>query len=258
MSDSLNIAILGADGRMGGAVRGALADIDAAVFCAGIVPQGSAYLQQPLYTADLRSALNSCDVLIDFSAPKAAIDAALMMHDVRCRAMVSGTTGFAPAEMAAFDTAAQSVAMVQTGNFSLGVNVLSALVEKAARILGPEWDIDILDVHHRHKVDAPSGTALMLGEAAAKGRDHDLPRVISTERNGPRAAGEIGFSALRMGGVIGAHDVNFASPSESLTLSHRAIDRSLFARGAVRAAIWAAEQKPGRFDMADVLGLNAL
>lgn len=258
MTSPVKIAILGADGRMGRAVASVIERTEGAYLCAAIVAPHSPRASEDGYTSDLRDALNRCDVLIDFSAPKVAIDAALMMHDVKCRALVSGTTGFSASEMAAFDTAGESVAVVQSGNFSLGVNVLTALVEKTARILGQDWDVNVLDVHHRDKVDAPSGTALMLGAAVAKGRGTKLPEKISTNRNGKRKAGEIGFAAKRIGGVIGDHDVSFASMEEGITLSHRAYDRALFAKGAVKAALWAAGQKPGRYDMRGVLGLDNL
>ena len=217
---------------------------------AGLKPLGI------LASTDLRVVLDDCDVLIDFSTPQTAIDAALMMHDVRCGALVSGTTGFSGAEERAFDAAADSVCVVRSGNFSLGVNVLTALVEQAAKALPPEFDIDILDIHHKHKADAPSGTALMLGEAAAKGRDLPAPTARNLRRNQPRKDNEIGFAAMRIGGVIGDHDVSFGSEMETLTLSHSALDRAVFARGALVAALWAAYQNAGHYDMRDVLNIN--
>lgn len=265
MTDTIRIALLGATGRMGlslireihahpraqlcGAIAApAQAGVDVSEM-AGLKPSGI------LVTADLRSVLDDCDVLIDFSTPKTAIDAALMMHDVRCAAMVSGTTGFGDAEERAFDAAGESVCVVRSGNFSLGVNVLTALVEQAAKALPPEFDIDILDIHHKHKADAPSGTALMLGQAAAKGRGQVAPTARGLRRNQPRKDNEIGFAAMRVGGVIGDHDVTLGSEMETITLSHRALDRAVFARGALVAALWAAGQNAGHYDMRDVLGL---
>jgi len=266
MTDKIRIALLGATGRMGLSLIREIHDNPRAMLCgaiaapahkgrdvsemAGLKPSGI------VVESNLRNVLDNCDVLIDFSTPQTAIDAALMMHDVRCDALVSGTTGFSGAEERAFDAAAESVCVVRSGNFSLGVNVLTALVERAAKSLPPEFDIDILDIHHKHKADAPSGTALMLGEAAAKGRGQPAPTTRNLRRNQPRKDNEIGFAAMRIGGVIGDHDVSFGSEMETLTLSHRALDRAVFARGALTAALWAANQKAGHYDMRDVLGLT--
>lgn len=271
MTTPIRIAILGVDGRMGLALVRQIIDHAKAHLVAGIVGKKSPNLgrdigemagMQPFgvaVTKDMRAALNACDVLIDFSVPQAAIDAALMMHDVRCRAMVSGTTGFKPTEEKALARAAESVCLVQSGNFSMGVTVLTALVEQAARALNTGWDAEILEMHHRHKVDAPSGTALMLGHAVAKGRGVDFNKsaVLSRQgQTGARQAGQIGFAALRGGGVVGDHDVMITSELEKITISHSAFDRSVFASGALVAALWAAEQPKGHFDMNDVLGLN--
>jgi 4-hydroxy-tetrahydrodipicolinate reductase len=270
---SIELGILGADGRMGAAVIRAIADQDGVKLGAAITAPGTAALGQdagmvagvgPLdvkLTSDLKSALDACDVLIDFSAPQAAIDAALILagsgHSGRCKAMVSGTTGFTPSEDLAMETACENIALLRAGNFSPGVTALSVLVELAAEKLGTDWDIEILEMHHRHKVDAPSGTALLLGEAAAKGRGVDLSETQVLSRvgvTGERKAGDIGFAVLRGGGVIGRHDVKLANQREMITLSHDAFDRSVFARGAVSAAVWASTQKSGRYSMRDVLG----
>ena len=274
----IKLGILGADGRMGAAVIRAIADRTApdgttVTLGAAFTAPGTTELGQdagelagvgtlgvPL-TSDIKSGLNNCDVLIDFSAPRAAIDAALILsgtgHSGRCRAMVSGTTGFTKPEDEAFETASGHVALLRAGNFSPGVTALSVLVELATEKLGSDWDIEILEMHHRHKVDAPSGTALLLGEAAAKGRGVDLTdaQVLSREGvTGARGEGDIGFAVLRGGGVIGRHDVKLATQREMITLSHDAFDRSVFARGAVSAAVWTAKQKPGLYSMRDVLG----
>lgn len=270
MTDPIRIALLGADGRMGLELVRQVLKHPETQLVAGITAPKSPNLGRDLgemagvhdfgvhLTKDLRRALDLCDVLIDFSSPKSAIDAALMMHDVRCRAMVSGTTGFSESEDRALDVAAQSVCLVQSWNFSPGVNVLTALVENAAKIL-PGWDAEILEMHHNQKADAPSGTALMLGKSVASGRDVDFYKkaVLSREGlTGARTPGEIGFAALRGGGVIGDHEVRLAADLEMITLSHMAFDRSVFAAGALDAAIWASGQPKGVFDMKDVLGLK--
>jgi 4-hydroxy-tetrahydrodipicolinate reductase len=209
-------------------------------------------------SSDIHAALEACDVLIDFSHPKAAIDAALAMHNTRCHTFVTGTTGYTEPEEKALLAAGDSITLLKSGNFSLGVNMLEALVELATDKLRAGWDIEILEMHHKHKVDAPSGTALMLGEAAAKGRGVSLKntQVLSREGRGDaRVEGQIGFAALRGGGVIGAHEVRIASQLEMITLSHDAFDRSVFASGAVTAALWAADKPKGLYDMKDVLGL---
>lgn len=270
---TVQLGILGADGRMGVAVIQAIAEMDGVQLGAAITAPSSPQLGKDAgllagiaasdvaLTADLTTALNGCDVLIDFSAPQAAIDTALILsgigHAGRCKAMVSGTTGFTEAENKALEAAAGTIALLRAGNFSPGVTALSVLVELAAEKLNTGWDIEIVEMHHRHKVDAPSGTALLLGEAAAHGRGVDLNEVQVLSREGmtgARKAGDIGFAALRGGGVIGQHDVKLASDREMITLSHDAFDRSVFARGAVSAAIWLESKKSGLYSMRDVLG----
>lgn len=272
-SMTLQLGILGADGRMGAAVIQAIADNPKVKLGAAMTAPSSPDLGQDAgvtagvgkigvtLSSDLKTGLNDCDVLIDFSAPKAAIDAALILsgtgHARRCRAMVSGTTGFTAPEDEALERASSDIALLRAGNFSPGVTALSVLVELAAEKLGTGWDIEVLEMHHRHKVDAPSGTALLLGEAAAKGRGIALKdhQILSREgMTGARNEGDIGFATLRGGGVIGRHDVKLASEREMITLSHDAFDRSVFARGAVSAAIWLSEQKKGLYSMRDVLG----
>lgn len=201
--------------------------------------------------------LKRASVMIDFTAPAASLD-----HARACAgagvAHVVGTTGFSPDEEKELAGLAEKIAIVKSGNMSLGVNVLAALVEQAAAKLSEDYDIEILDIHHRLKVDAPSGTALMLGKAAAKGRGADFKKHSVYGRHGetgPRARGDIGFAVIRGGGVIGEHRVKFAGDQEVLTLSHSALDRGLFARGAVAAAQWAAGKPPGLYSMRDVLDL---
>lgn len=202
-------------------------------------------------------ALSACDVVIDFTTPAAS--AALAREAAgQGVALVLGATGFTPEQLAAVAAAARTTAIVRAGNFSLGLNMLMGLVTQAARALPAEaYDIEIFEAHHRRKVDAPSGTALMLGEAAAKGRGVSLSQVARHARDGitgERPVEEIGFSVLRGGGIVGEHSVTFAADDEILTLSHSARDRGLFARGAVAAARWVAGRPPGEYDMQDVLG----
>ncbi len=206
-------------------------------------------------------ALALADVVIDFTTPAASVALAQTLSSSGKIGLVLGTTGFSDSDLAVLADAAKTVPMVRAGNFSLGVNLLMGLVERAARALDPaDYDIEILEAHHRRKVDAPSGTALMLGEAAAAGRGLDLSQVAVRTRDGitdPRQTGEIGFSVIRGGGIIGEHSVIFAADEEILTLSHSARDRSLFARGAVAAARWVCQQPPGEYDMQDVLNLKS-
>lgn len=266
----IEVGILGATGRMGLAVLKALQAEPRMKLAAAISEASDPHMGQDIarladlrdigvkVSSDLPAALDMCDVLIDFSAPKPAIDAALAMHERRCHSLVTGTTGYTEVEEKALMSATHDITLLKSGNFSLGVNMLEVLVEKASRALRAGWDIEVLEMHHKHKVDAPSGTALMLGEAAAKGRDVNLKDVQVLTREGrgaPRAEGQIGFAALRGGGVIGAHEVRIASEMEMITLSHDALDRSVFARGAVAAALWAVGQDAGAYDMKDVLGL---
>ena len=174
--------------------------------------------------------------------------------------MVIGSTGLAPDHLRRIAEAATRVPIVRAGNFSLGINLLMGFVAQAARALPPDtWDVEVFEAHHRHKVDAPSGTALMLGQAAAGGRGVDLDKVGRRARDGitgERTPGEIGFSVLRGGGIVGDHSVTFAGEEEILTLSHSGRDRGLFARGAAAAARWVVGRPPGEYDMQDVLGLK--
>lgn len=208
--------------------------------------------------ADLNVAARNAAVWIDFTVPAATLTALEQLPELGARAAVIGTTGFTPAEEARIQAASESLAIVKAGNFSLGVNLLEALVRQAAASLGSDWDIEVLETHHRDKVDAPSGTALMLGDAAAKGRGQPLSDLRSAPYDGAdakRVAGEIGFSVRRSGGVIGDHEVTFGSEREIVSLRHTALDRAVFAQGAIKAAEWAVAQAPGLYDMTDVLGV---
>ena len=205
----------------------------------------------------LDRAWESSDAIIDFSTPAASQALAVAAAARGGPALVIGSTGFTADADAAIARTSTSVAIVKSGNFSLGINLLAGLVEEAARRLPAEdWDIEILEAHHRRKTDAPSGTALMLGGAAARGRDKDSAEISEYGRNGPRSEGTIGFTSLRGGGWVGEHSVILAAEDEIITLSHSARDRRLFARGAVAAALWVRDKPPGLYDMADVLGFG--
>lgn len=248
------IAIAGALGRMGRAVAAAAAEGEVVARFDRPDSIGEGF-------TDSRHALDLADVVIDFTSAAAAAALVRSAAELGRPAFVIGATGFTPAEDEAIREAARRLPIVRSGNFSLGVNILTGLVrETAARLSALDYDIEVFEAHHRRKVDAPSGTALMLGEAAAKGRGVDLGLVRAGSRDGvtgPRAMGEIGFSVMRGGGVIGEHSVIFAAEDEVITLSHSARDRALFARGAVAAARWVVGQPPGLYSMQDVLGFTA-
>lgn len=245
------IAIAGALGRMGQAVAAVAGEAVTARFDRpGVVADG-------LVTQ--AEALDQCDVIIDFTQPESSVTLAGLAASRGRPALVIGATGLSDDQRAAIAMAAESVPVVLSGNFSLGVNILTGLVRQAAGLLAAaDYDIEVFEAHHRRKVDAPSGTALMLGAAAAAGRGVPLAEVRRAARDGitgPRVTGDIGFSVLRAGDLIGEHSVIFASDDEVLTLSHSARDRGLFARGAVAAARWIIGRPPGLYDMQDVLGM---
>lgn len=264
MADQVKVGILGVMGRMGQAVLGAVGENDKAVFVAGCDRPRHPGIGEPVtgtavaMSATPQDVFEAADVVIDFTPPgDTAAHAGLAARHKK--ALVVGTTGLTGGDESALTIAAGSTRIIQAGNYSQGVNLLMALVRDAARKLGPEWDIDILEMHHRDKVDAPSGTALMLGDAAAEGRGASLEDLRTPAREGltgERVEGTIGFAALRGGSVIGEHDVIFASGSERITLSHKAENRGLFAEGAVRAALWLHSQPNGRYNMRHVLGLD--
>jgi 4-hydroxy-tetrahydrodipicolinate reductase len=257
----LRIGIAGARGRMGHAtaqVVRAREDLSLAALIGR--PESAGEMLDGLALTSMEQALPACDVVIDFATSQASADLARRAAGRGGPALVIGSTGFSPADEAAVREAARRIAIVKSANYSLGVNLLLGLVEQAAQALAAaDYDVEVFEAHHRRKVDAPSGTALMLGQAAARGRGEDLAAVSERGRDGmtgPRKPGAIGFSVMRGGGIVGEHSVAFAAEDEVLTLSHSALDRSMFARGAVAAARWVAGRAPGLYDMKDVLGLG--
>ena len=263
----INIGVAGVAGRMGRALVRAVDETEGVTLAAateragagetgadagvlaGVGERGVAIGADP-------AAFGACDAVLDFTAPGASAELAEALAGMGT-AHVIGTTGFGDTDEARIAKAAERVAIVKSGNMSLGVNLLSVLVEQAAAAL-PQADIEVLEMHHRRKVDAPSGTALLLGEAAAAGRGVSLKEegVFAREgHTGPRKAGTIGFATLRGGSVVGEHDVILALDAERVVLRHVAEDRGVFARGAVAAAIWAVKQPAGLYSMRDVLGL---
>ncbi|HJS12610.1 4-hydroxy-tetrahydrodipicolinate reductase [Sphingopyxis sp.] len=241
----VSIGIIGSEGRMGIALAAAISE--AGQRSCGVDRGGNV----------LRLA-SDADVLVDFSSP-AALEATLDACVAAKTPIVIGTTGLEERHHYLIDDAAKDIAVLQTGNTSLGVTLLAHLVREAATRLGADWDIEVVEMHHRMKVDAPSGTALLLGQAAAQGRGINLDTCSERGRDGltgARGHGKIGFASLRGGTVAGDHDVIFAGSEEMITLSHRAENRMIFARGAVRAALWLLQQKPDRYTMPQVLGLN--
>ncbi len=247
------IGIVGAGGRMGRAIGDAAALAGAAI-AGGIGRDGAVRGEH----ADVAALARACDVLVDFSTPD-ALAASLAAARAAATPLVIGTTGLAPAHHDAISAAARDVPLLQTANTSLGLNVLRGLVERAARMLGPDWDIEILEMHHRAKRDTPSGSALLLGASANRGRG--APDTIALNRfdrmqEGPhsREEGGIYYASLRGGSVAGDHQVIFATEGERIELGHRAENRGIFARGAVRAALWLIGQPAGRYTMQDMLG----
>jgi 4-hydroxy-tetrahydrodipicolinate reductase len=209
-------------------------------------------------SGDALAVVAAADGILDFTTPQSTVELAALAAQARL-VHVIGTTGLSTDDLVKIDAAARHAIIVRSGNMSLGVNLLAALVKKAAQTLGPEYDVEIVEMHHRMKVDAPSGTALLLGAAAAEGRGTALEGHSVRTRDGHtglRKIGDIGFATLRGGTVIGDHKVILAGPSERIELSHVAEDRNIFARGAVRAALWGKTQKPGLYSMTDVLGLS--
>lgn len=255
MADVIKIAIAGALGRMGQVVAQTL-DGDPGFELVGRFDRPGA-TGEGLVSAD--EAIAAADVVIDFTIAAASAELAPKVAAAG-KALVIGSTGFDDAQLATIAEAARAVPLVRAGNFSLGLNMLMGLVARAAKALPAEaWDIEVVEAHHRRKVDAPSGAALMLGAAAAEGRGVALGEVGRRSREGitgERPTGQIGFAAIRGGGIVGEHSVIFAAEDEILTLSHSARDRSLFARGALAAARWVFGRPPGEYDMQDVLGMK--
>jgi len=268
----MRLVVAGAAGRMGRMLVQAIHASEGAVLAGALERPGSSALGLDagelagvgacgvLVSDDPLNVLAKADGLIDFTTPDTTIALAGIAAQARI-VHVIGTTGMGEAHLAALEAAERHAVIVRSGNMSLGVNLLAGLVRKVAATLGVDYDIEIVEMHHRMKVDAPSGTALMLGEAAAQGRGVSLAEQSVRSRDGhtgARREGDIGFAALRGGTVVGDHDAIFAGSGERLILSHRAEDRSIFARGAVRAALWGHGRKPGQYSMADVLGLADL
>jgi 4-hydroxy-tetrahydrodipicolinate reductase len=264
------IGIVGCGGRMGRMLVQEIAETQGCVVAGGADAPGSAAIGRDLgelagLTAlgllagsDRAALFAASDVVIDFTVPGATVAHAALASEHR-RALVIGTTGLDSAQGAAVHEAARRTAIVWAPNMSLGVTLLTELVEMAARRLGPDYDIEVLEMHHRHKIDAPSGTALALGRAAATGRGvvlDDVAQRVRDGETGPRRSGDIGFATLRGGDVSGEHTVIFATSGERIELSHKATSRQLFARGAVRAANWVIGKPPGLYDMKDMLGLR--
>jgi 4-hydroxy-tetrahydrodipicolinate reductase len=257
----LRLGVAGASGHMGRAVIALVAarsDLELAAAFGRPAAAGESIDGFALTSVD--HALSSCQAIIDFSTAAASADLARMAADRGGVALVIGSTGFSDVDEDAIAEASTRIAIVKSGNFSLGLNVLAGLVRQAAGRLGPEeWDVEIIEAHHRRKIDAPSGTALMLGAAAAAGRGRNLGEVSVRGRDGmtgPRTAGAIGFASLRGGGLVGEHSVVLATEDEIITLSHSARDRRLFARGAIEAALWARGKPAGLYGMDDVLGFD--
>ena len=266
----MRITITGAAGRMGQALMRAAAATPDLNLVAALEHAGSPAIGRDIgemaglgplgvtVSDDTLSAFAASDAVIDFTQPSTAAWHAELAAQARI-VLVVGTTGLGPDEERALTLAARHARIVRSGNMSRGINLLSELVRQAARALSSEFDIEIVEMHHRHKVDAPSGTALMLGEAAADGRGVDLAAHAARGRDGltgARDEGDIGFASLRGGSVVGDHSAIFAGPSERLVLSHHAEDRAIFANGALAAVRWAFDRKPGLYTMRDVLGLN--
>lgn len=270
MSEAFTVAIAGVAGRMGRQLAAVALDRGIDIAGASEVAQAEVFDEDIGLLAGRRAiglnpvaepaaAAETADVWIDFTRPAATLAALEALRETSVRAVIIGTTGFSQAEERLIAKAAERLAIVKAGNFSIGVNLLEALTRFAASRLGGDWDIEVLETHHRLKADAPSGTARMLGEAAAAGRGADLTTLRAAPYDGPEAkreTGRIGFAVRRMGGVIGEHEVAFGSEKELIRLSHTALDRSVFAEGALLAASWAYGHVPGLYDMNDVLGLG--
>jgi 4-hydroxy-tetrahydrodipicolinate reductase len=266
----MRLVIAGAGGRMGRTLIHAIAATKGVTLAGAIEAKGSAVIGHDAgelaglgandikVTTDAAPLLQSADGLIEFTIPAATLALTELCADAGV-VHVIGTTGHSAEEEAVIAKAASRAPVVKSGNMSLGVNLLAALVKRVAATLGDDYDVEILEMHHNRKIDAPSGTALMFGRAAAEGRQINLAARSARGRDGmtgARKIGDIGFASLRGGTVVGEHSVIFAGPAERIELTHRAEDRMIFARGALHAALWARGQKPGLYSMADVLGLK--
>lgn len=269
MSEIPGIVVTGASGRMGQMLVRTVSDSPSARLVAALERPGHDWIGRDIgeamggaalgvtVTDDALEAFSRAQAVIDFTAPAATVEFAGLAAQARA-VHVIGTTGLSEKDLQAIAAAARHAPIVRAGNMSLGVNLLTQLTKKVAAALDADFDIEVVEYHHNRKVDAPSGTALMLGEAAAEGRGVALDDVADRGRDGitgARERGHIGFAAIRAGGIVGEHDVIFASESERIVLRHVAEDRTVFARGAMKAALWGQDKAPGQYDMLDVLGL---
>jgi 4-hydroxy-tetrahydrodipicolinate reductase len=268
--EKLKVAVTGAAGRMGRELIRTVHANDACVLAGAIEQEGSLALGQDagllaglgklgvVISDDPLELFAKVDAVLDFTAPTASLEFAALAANARI-VHVMGTTGLKGEDEAKIAAAARHAVIVRSGNMSLGVNLLAALTRKVSEALDTDFDIEVLEMHHRHKVDAPSGTALMLGHAAAQGRGAKLEDISVRARDGhtgERRRGDIGFASLRGGSVVGDHSVIFAADGERIELVHRAADRGIYARGAVKAALWGRGKSPGLYNMMDVLGIE--
>lgn len=270
MDERPGIVVTGASGRMGRQALAVVAAEPRVRLVGALVRPGSEWVGRDAgelaglgrlgvsVEDDPLEAFARAQVAIDFTTPAASLAYAALAAQARA-VHVIGTTGFSEAELASLEPASRHAVLIRAGNMSAGLNLLVGLVRQAAAALGDEFDAEIVEAHHRMKADAPSGTALMLGEAVAAGRGVMLPEVADRGRDGitgPRTPGRIGFASVRGGDIVGEHDVIFAGSGERLVLRHVSTDRAIFARGALRAALWGVSRKPGQYSMLDVLGLG--
>ncbi|MCV3270252.1 4-hydroxy-tetrahydrodipicolinate reductase [Roseobacter sinensis] len=269
MGEQMRLVVTGVSGRMGRMLVETIAGSDRAVLTGALERSGHDWIGRDLGAAmggadsgvivsDDLAVFADADAVIDFTAPAATLRFARAAAKARV-AHVIGTTGMTAEEIAQLDSPARQTVIVRAGNMSLGVNLLVQLTKRVAAALDADYDIEIIEAHHNQKVDAPSGTALMLGEAAAEGRGVTLAEMSDRARDGitgAREPGRIGFTAIRGGDIVGEHDVMFAAAGERIILRHVASDRSVFARGALKAALWTRGKAPGAYDMLDVLGLS--
>ncbi|MDZ4088675.1 MAG: 4-hydroxy-tetrahydrodipicolinate reductase [Tabrizicola sp.] len=269
MGDGPGLVVTGASGRMGQTLIRLAQATDKLHLVACVERSGHAWIGRDVgeamggapigvkVTDDALEAFAKAQAVVDFTSPAATVEFAALAAQARA-VHVIGTTGLEPDHIARIDAAARHATIIRAGNMSLGLNLLVRMTQKVAAALDADWDVEIVEAHHRMKVDAPSGTALMLGQAAAEGRGVSLDDAKVSGRDGitgARAKGSIGFSAIRGGDIVGEHDVIFAGEGERVILRHIATDRAIFARGALRAAIWGQGRKPGHYDMMDVLGI---
>lgn len=272
---AVRIGIFGATGRMGRMIAREILEDQNSQLAGGTVREGSAFMDKSLHdvfglpanvvlpadavnTISPEKLLSACDVAIDFTRAEVSVHHAYVAAAMG-KPIVVGTTGFTQEQVQMLADAANHIPIVLAPNMSVGVTLLTAITEVVAQTLDAKYDIEIVEMHHRHKIDAPSGTALALGEAAAKGRNINLKSRAVYDRkgnSGPRKRGDIGFATLRGGDVVGEHSVIFANDGERVELTHKATDRRIFAQGAVVAAKWVVNQQPGRFSMKDVLGFS--